>query len=171
MHTEDQPRPALPLLALLALASALGIAVAIALAAVAMLLAAPAYAADSDTDEGSLLLERPAGLAPARLLFTQSDSQEPGHKRVVEAYYNPFEQPLPGVYLYRLPPPGALLERLAFSLAGAEPHHAVFTRRRAGTLVERTGEIAPGETLIIELEYRTYSPRSVLARGPAGRSN
>jgi hypothetical protein len=171
MRTEDQPRPALPLLALLALASALGIAVAIALAAVAMLLAAPAYAADGDTDEGSLLLERPAGLAPARLLFTQSDSQEPGHKRVVEAYYNPFDEPLAGVYLYRLPSPGALLERLSFSLDGAEPHHAVLTRRRAGTLVERTGEIAPGETLIIELEYRTRSPRSVLARGAAGGSN
>ena len=171
MHTEDQPRPALPLLALLALASGLGIAVAIALAAVAMLLAAPAYAADGLAEEGSLLLERPAGLAPAKLLYAQSDSQEPGHKRVVEAYYNPFDEPLAGVYLYRLPLPGAVLERLSFSLGGAEPHRAILTRRRAGTLVERTGEVAPGETLIIELEYRLPSPRSVLARGPAGRSN
>ena len=170
-HTEDQPRPTLPLLALLALASVLGIAVAVALAAVAMLLAAPAYAADGVADVGSLLLERPAGLAPAKLLFAQSDSQEPGHRRVVEAYYNPFGEPLAGVYLYRLPPPGALLERLSFSLGGAEAHHAVLTLRRAGTLVARTGEIPPGETLIIELEYRTRSPRSVLARGPAERSN
>lgn len=76
MDIEQQPKPALPLLALLALASALGIAVAVALAAVAILLAAPAYA-----DEGSLLLERGAGLAKARLLFTQSESEEEGHLR------------------------------------------------------------------------------------------
>ena len=170
MENPQPPRPALPLLALLALASALGVAVAVALAGVAMLLAAPAYATEPVPDEGSLLLERPTGLARAALLFADRGSQEPGHKRVVEAYHNPFDEPLAGVYLYRLPP-GAVLERLSFSLGGAEPHRAVLTRRHAGTLVERTGEVPPGETLIIELEYRTHTRRSVLARGPGVLSN
>ena len=67
MDIEQQPKPALPLLALLALASALGIAVAVALAAVAMLLAAPAYA-----DDGSLLLFRlPQNAVLERLSFTR----------------------------------------------------------------------------------------------------
>ena len=85
MDLEQQPKPALPLLALLALASALGIAVAVTLAAVAMLLAAPAYAGD-----GSLLLERHAGLAQAPLPFAQSERTapiEPGGTLRVELEY------------------------------------------------------------------------------------
>jgi hypothetical protein len=85
MNTQ-QPKPALPLLALLAIASALGVAVAVALAAVAMLLAAPAYA-----DDGNLLLER--------LTFT-----------------------------------------------------------RGARVIERTAPIEPGETLRVELEYRSRAP-------------
>jgi hypothetical protein len=133
MDIEQQPKPALPLLALLALASALGIAVAVALAAVAMLLAAPAYA-----DEGSLLLERGAGLAKARLLFTQSESEEEGHLRLAEAYHNPFDEPVSGVYLFRLP---------------------------QNAVVERTAPIGAGETLRVELEYRARAPRRRVLAG------
>jgi hypothetical protein len=143
---------------LLALASALGIAVAIALAGMAMLLAAPAYA-----DEGSLLLERRAGLARAELLFVESESHEDGHLRLVEAYHNPFAEPLTGVYLYRLPR-NAVLEHLSFTLGAAEPHPALLTYRQGSTLIERTAEIGPGETLVVELEYRNRrAPRRLLA--------
>ena len=37
--------------------------------------------------------------------------------RVVEAYHNPFDEPLAGVYLYRLPQ-NAVLERLSFTPVG-----------------------------------------------------
>lgn len=159
MEIEQQPKPALPLLALLALASALGIAVAVALAAVAMLLASPAYAGD-----GSLLLERRAGLAPAALLFAQSESEEEGHQRLVEAYANPFDEPLAGVYLFRLPQ-NAVLERLSFTLGAAAPEPALLTLRQGARIVERTALIGPGETLRVELEYRAFAPqRRVLTR-------
>src|SRR5919108_5011453 len=81
----ERAKPAAPLFLLLALASALGVAVAVALAAIAMLLAAPAYA-----DEGRLVLERPAGLAEAERLFSESQLLEEGRVLVVEAYYNPY---------------------------------------------------------------------------------
>ncbi len=159
MDIEQPPKPALPLLALLALASALGIAVAVALAAVAMLLAAPAYA-----DEGSLLLERRAGLAQATLLFAQSESEEEGHRRIVEAYANPFDEPLAGVYLFRLPQ-NAVLERLSFTRGAGAPEPALLTLRQGTSLAERTALIGPGETLRVELEYRARAPqRRVLAR-------
>lgn len=148
METQEPPKPALPLLILLALASALGVTVAIALAGVAMLLAAPAYAG-----EGSLLLERRAGLAQAQLLFAESESDEEGHQRIVEAYYNPFDEPLAGVYLYRLPR-NAVLERLAFAFGAVEARPALLTRREGATVVEPTAQLAPGEILRVELEYR-----------------
>jgi len=157
MENTQSPKPALPLLVLLALASALGVAVAIALAGVAMLLAAPAYA-----DEGSLLLERRAGLAQAERLFAQSQSREDGTTRVVEAYHNPFAEPLVGVYLYRLPQ-NALVERLTFTLGAAQPQPAILTIRKGIALVERTAEIGPGETLRVELQFRARSARRVLA--------
>jgi hypothetical protein len=144
------------LLALLALASVLGITAAVVLAGLAMLLAAPAYA-----DEGSLLLERRAGLVWADRLFAETELQENGHKRVVEAYHNPFDEPLTGVYLYRLPQ-HSVLERLTFTLGTAEPQHAVLTRRQGIALVERTAEIGPGETLRVELEYRGAAERRLL---------
>jgi hypothetical protein len=149
MENDQAPRPVLPLLVVLALASALGVAVAIVLAGVTMLLAAPAYA-----DEGSLLLERRAGLAQAKLLFAESESHEDGYTRVVEAYHNPFSEPLSGVYLYRLPQ-DTVLERLSFSLGAVEAQHALLTHRQGATLVERTAEIGAGETLWVELEYRS----------------
>jgi hypothetical protein len=144
---QQPPRPALPLLVLLAAASALGVAVAIVLAGVAMLLAAPAYA-----DEGSLLLERHAGFAAAELLFAESELLEDGRMRVVEAYRNPFAEPLVGVYLYRLPQ-SAVIEHLGFSV-GVELRPALFTLRQGAALVERTAEIGPGEAVRVELEYR-----------------
>jgi hypothetical protein len=164
-HVENEQvrKPALPLLVLLALASALGVAVAIALAGMAMLLAVPAYA-----DEGNLLLERRAGLAQAQLLFAESESDEDGHTRVVEAYHNPFEEPLVGVYLFRLPP-HAVLERLTFTLQAPEPQHALLTHRQGAALVERTAQIGPGETLRVELEYRSRLPRRLLALREAAR--
>ena len=147
MDKPESPKPALPLLALLALASALGVAVAIALAGLAMLLAAPAYA-----DEGNLLLERRTGLEEAELLFAESESFGDGLTRVVEEYHNPFAEPLVGVYLFRLPH-HAVLERLTFTPGSADVSPALLTRRQ-GALIERTAEIAPGETLRVELEYR-----------------
>ena len=152
MEIEQQPKPALSLLALLALASALGIAVAVALAGVAMLLAAPAYA-----DEGSLLLERRTGLA-------QAQSEEQGHRRIVETYANPFDEPLAGVYLFRLPR-NTVLERLAFTRDARAAEPAMLTLREGASVVERTAPIGPGETLRVELEYRARVPqRRVLAR-------
>jgi hypothetical protein len=154
---EQAPRPALPLLALLALASVLGVAVAVALAGVAMLLAAPAYA-----DEGALLLERRGALAEAELVFAAYDTLEQGQTRVVEVYQNPYGEPLAGVYLFRLPP-NAVLEHLRFALAETQPQPAVLTLRQGAALVERTAEIGPGETLVVELEYR-LAPRPRGAR-------
>jgi hypothetical protein len=163
------------LLVLLALASALGVAVAIALAGVAMLLAAPAYA-----DDGNLLLERPAGLAHARLLFAEAETQEDGpvvRTRVRQGFGNPFAEPLAGVYLLRLPD-DAVLEELTFSVLpedGERPdapitaRPAVLTLRKGPALVERTAQIGPGETLLVELEYRRRGVRRVLALSEAVR--
>jgi len=160
MQTDQPPRPTLPLLALLALASALGVAVAVALAGIAMLLAAPAYAG-----EGSLLLQRPAAVAAAPLLFAETESQEHGpivRTRVVEAFRNPFHERLAGVYLHRLPE-NAVLERLTLTVlaqdAGAAPaapavRHAVLTLSEPATLAGQTAELGPGETLLVELEYQ-----------------
>jgi hypothetical protein len=156
-ETKTPAKAALPLLALLAMASALGVTVAIALAGVAMLLAAPAYA-----DEGGLMLERGARLERAKLLFAERESDEDGHERIVEAYHNPFDEPLSGVYLYRLPR-DAVLERLTFAVPALEARRALLTRREGATIVERTAEIGPGETLIVELEYRRASARRLMA--------
>ena len=145
--SQKNPRPVLALVALLALASALGVAVAVALAGFAMLLAAPAYAA-----EGSLFLARRGALA-----------EEYGHARRLEVYYNPFDEPLAGVYLPRLPL-NARLERLTFALGDFETQPAVIVLRPGAAHVEQTAEIGPGETLRVELEYRSRGPRRVLAR-------
>jgi hypothetical protein len=161
MQEADKPaRPALPLLMLLALASALGITVAIVLAGITMLLAAPAYA-DGGREAG-LLLERRAGSAWADRVSTLSEPHADGVVRVVEAYQNPYGEPLAAVYLHRLPP-DAVVERLVFTLGAAAPHAALLTRRPGGVLVERTAEIGPGETLVVELEYRRRSARRLLA--------
>jgi uncharacterized protein involved in exopolysaccharide biosynthesis len=170
-QAETPSRPALPLLVLLAFASALGIAVAIALAGITMLLAAPAYAG-----EGSLLLERRAGMAEARRLFSESESLQDGavvRVRVLEEFRNPFAERLAGFYLHRLPE-HAVLEHLRFRATAEDAAplatvHAVLTQRGGGALVERTMEIGPGETLLVELEYRARSPRRVLAAGAAFR--
>lgn len=147
-QVEQPAKPILPLFILLALASALGVAVAVVLAGIAMLLAAPAYA-----DEGALLLERPAGLVHAECVLAESESLDDGQTRVVEVYQNPYPETLAGVYLYRLPQPG-VVERLSFSAGAGEAVPAVFTVRQGTTLVERTARIGPGETLVVELEYR-----------------
>ena len=142
------------------MASALGVAVAVALAGVAMLLAAPAYAG-----EGSLLLERRGAMAEAERLSAAVESREDGEAvttRVVEVYHNPFAEALAGVYVYRLPP-NAVLERLSFTPEVAAARPALLTRRQAAALVEPTEALGPGETLVIELVYRTRSMRRVLA--------
>jgi hypothetical protein len=160
MESQQAKRPALPLLALLAMASALGVAVAIALAGVTMLLAAPAYAG-----EGSLLLERRGAMAEAKRLSAEVESQEDGEAvmtRVVEVYHNPFEERLVGMYLYRLPH-NVALERVSFTPASAEPHYAVLRRRNGATLIEPTEALGSGETLVVELVYRTRSVRRLLA--------
>lgn len=160
MESQQAKRPALPLLALLAMASALGVAVAIALAGVTMLLAAPAYAG-----EGSLLLERRGAMAEAKRLSAEVESQEDGEAvmtRVVEVYHNPFEERLVGMYLYRLPH-NVALERVSFTPASAEPHYAVLRRRNGAALIEPTEALGSGETLVVELVYRTRSVRRLLA--------
>lgn len=160
MENEQAKTPAVPLLALLVMASALGAAVAVALAGVAMLLAAPAYAG-----EGSLLLERRGAMAEAERLSAQVESLEEAEAvmtRVVEVYQNPFAETLQGVYLYRLPP-NVVLERLSFTPQATVPQPALLTRRQAASLVEATEVLGPGETLIVELIYRTRSVRRVLA--------
>lgn len=161
VETNEAKRPALPLLALLALASALGMAVAIALAGITMLLASPAYAG-----EGSLLLERRGAMAEAERVSAEVESREDGEvvvTRVVEVYHNPFNEALAGFYVYRLPP-NVVLERLSFAPEAAEARHAVLTRREAGALLEPTEALAPGETLVVVLQYRTRPARRVLAR-------
>ena len=165
----EAPRPVVPLLALLALASALGVASAIILAGLAMLLAAPAYA-----DDGSLLLERRGKMAEARLVFAEAESYVEGavvRTRVLEEYANPFAEQLAGVYLHRLPE-DAILEQLTFTLVAkdgeltdvpVEARHALLTLRKGAGLVQPTAQIGPGETLVVELEYRAGIPRRVLA--------
>jgi hypothetical protein len=104
-------------------------------------------------------------MAEAKRLSAEVQSQEDGETlmtRVVEVYHNPFEEPLAGVYLYRLPP-NVSLERLSFTPPAAEPHHAVLTRRGGVAVVEPTQALGPGETLVVELVYRTRSMRRVLA--------
>jgi hypothetical protein len=56
-----------------------------------------------------------------------------------------------------------VLERLSFTPPGAEPHQAVLTRRNAIALIEPTEALGPGETLVVELVYRTRTMRRVLA--------
>jgi len=172
---EEAPRPALPLLALLALASALGVACAIVLAGLAMLLASPAYA-----DDGSLLLERSAGMAEARLVFSETEATEDAEglrTRVLAEYANPFAERLAGVYLHRRPE-NAVLEQLTFTLiaedgeqldAPAAARHALLLLKKGAALVQPTVRIGPGETLLVELEYRAAVPRRVLAAREAVR--
>jgi len=172
LNLEDQElsletrRPALPFVVLLALASALGVAVAIALAGVTMLLAAPAYAGDASvTGGGSLLLERHGAMAEAERLSAEIESREDGDvliTRVVEVYHNPFDEPLTGFYLYRLPG-NVVLDRLSFAPEAAEARHALLSQRESGALVEPTEELGTGETLVVVLQYRTRSVRRILA--------
>jgi len=166
-----EPRKAaLPLLLLLALASALGVAVAVALAGVAMLLAVPAYAQEgSDSGlrdtAGSLVLERHGAMAEAERLSAEIESREDGDvliTRVVEVYHNPFDEPLTGFYLYRLPA-NVVLDRLSFAPEAAEARHALLTHRESGALFEPTEALGPGETLVVVLQYRTRSVRRIMA--------
>ena len=122
-----------------------------------MLLAAPAYA-----DARGLFLERSAGLVGAKLIFAESESQENGLTSVVETYLNPFDEPLAGVYLFR-PPHDAVVERLTLSFGTTDAQRAMLTIREGRALVERLGDIAPGETVRVQLEYRSRSARRVLA--------
>jgi hypothetical protein len=91
--------------------------------------------------------------------------------RVWEEFRNPFAERVAGVYLHRLPE-NVVLDRLTFtvrsedggeSLPPVAAHHALFAMRAGAALIERTAEIGPGETLLVELEYRTRSARRVLA--------
>ena len=168
-NNPETPRPALPLLALLALASALGVTSAIVLAGLAMLLAAPAYAED-----GSLLLERRAGMAEARLVFSETEAREDGAMlriRVLEEYANPFAEELDGVYLHRLPE-NAIVEQLTFTVIAEDGEQleapiaarpALLALKKGAALVQAAARIGPGETLLVELEYRAGAPRRVLA--------
>ena len=154
-ETTAAPKPALPLLALLALASVLGVAVAVVLAGLAMLLAAPAYGAEI---EGHLLLEREGRLAEAPLLHIETETTHAGpvvYTRIVAVFQNPFGERLAALYVHRLPP-DATLERLALGEEeeAVEARPAVLRLGSQPHVVERAAEIGPGETLVIELEYR-----------------
>ena len=140
---------------------ALGVAVAVALAGVAMLLAAPAYAG-----EGSLLLERRGAMAEAARLSAEIESREDGEAvmtRIVEVVPQPVCRTLAGVYLYRLPA-NAVLERLSFTPEAGRGRPCAADPggkpRRWSSPPKRLG---PGETLMVELVYRTRSVRRVLA--------
>jgi hypothetical protein len=56
-----------------------------------------------------------------------------------------------------------VLERLSFNAEAAAPQPALLTRRRTGGLLETTRSLGPGETLVVELIYRTRGVRRVLA--------
>src|SRR5687768_16046507 len=155
---QQPPKAALPLLALLVRASALSVAVASAHEGAALLLAAPAYA-----DERGLFLERRDGLVVAKLVLVESDSHDDGLTSLVETYVHPFDEPLAGLYVFR-PPANARVEHFTVWFGSAEAQPAMLSFREGRALVERVGEIAPGGTVRVQLEYRSRSARRVLAR-------
>jgi hypothetical protein len=59
---------------------------------------------------------------------------------------------LAGLYLHRLPPQ-AVIERLSYAV-DPDFRSAVLTLRQGAALVERIGEIGPGELFRVEVEYR-----------------
>ena len=85
-------------------------------------------------------------------MFSECEALENGRVRVVEAYYNPYAEPLAGLYLHRLPPQ-AVIERLSYAV-DPDFRSAVLTLRQGAALVERIGEIGPGELFRVEVEYR-----------------
>ena len=104
-------------------------------------------------------------MAEAERVSTEVESREEGEAvmtRVVEVYHNPFAETLKGVYLYRLPP-NVMLERLSFTPEAAAARPALRTTRQTAALVEPTEALGPGETLSVELVFRTRSVRRVLA--------
>ena len=109
-------------------------------------------------------------MAEARRVSAEIESLAEGEvvlTRVLEVYHNPYDQPLAAVYVYRLPA-NTRIERLSFSPGTARPGLAVLNRRETAVLVEPIEAVGPGETVIVELEYRRRSVRRVLALGEAG---
>lgn len=179
MQTEHHPRAALPLIALLTLASALGAAVAIILAGVTMLLAAPAYAEPARANEAGFFLRSSDGdRVAAPLLATDVAFRVSGpvaRARVVQTFRNPHDVWYEGVYVFPLPESGAVdrlvlrigtrvvegeirereLAQQAYARARAAGQRAaLLDQERPNIFTTSVANIAPGETVVVELEYQ-----------------
>lgn len=161
METNPQPpKPALPLIVLLALASALGVAVAVVLAGVTMLLAAPAYAGEEGVQEGGkLVLRSRAGEEVwAPVLRTEVRFRVSGpvaRARVVQSFRNPKDAWCDGVYLLPLPESGEV-DRLLLKVGGRVVEGEI--QELPNALATRVGNVGPGETVEIEVEYEQPLP-------------
>ncbi len=177
--TEHPPKAALPLIALLTLASALGVTVAIILAGLTMLLAAPAYAEPARTKEaGFFLRSRGGDPVAAPLLATDVAFRVSGpiaRARVVQTFRNPHDAWYEGVYVFPLPESGAVdrlvlrigtrvvegeirereLAKQAYAQARAAGQRAaLLDQARPNIFSTSVANIAPGETVVVELEYQ-----------------
>lgn len=177
--TEHPPKAALPLIALLTLASALGVTVAIILAGLTMLLAAPAYAEPARTKEaGFFLRSRGGDPVAAPLLATDVAFRVSGpiaRARVVQTFRNPHDAWYEGVYVFPLPESGAVdrlvlrigtrvvegeirereLAKQAYAQARAAGQRAaLLDQARPNIFSTNVANIAPGETVVVELEYQ-----------------
>lgn len=177
--TEHHPKAALPLIALLTLASALGVTVAIILAGLTMLLAAPAYAEPARTKEaGFFLRSRGGDPVAAPLLATDVAFRVSGpiaRARVVQTFRNPHDAWYEGVYVFPLPESGAVdrlvlrigtrvvegeirereLAKQAYAQARAAGQRAaLLDQARPNIFSTNVANIAPGETVVVELEYQ-----------------
>ena len=77
------------------------------------------------------------------------------HTRIVATFQNPFAERLAAWYVHYLPP-DAILHRLTLGEEeeAIEAQPAVLRLDPQTRIVERAAEIGPGETLVIEVEYR-----------------
>lgn len=161
---------AFDVLTFLAYAATLGLFIGALLGGVALLLSTSAHAADGDAD-GTLLLRRApdAAATPARLISSETVLRSDGpiqRVRVIQAFRNPLQETLEGVYTLRLPD-NATLERLVVRVSDAEDDGdeiddgdagpvaspALLSTEGTGVVARSIAGIEPGETVLIELEY------------------
>jgi hypothetical protein len=163
---------ALDVLIFLAYAAMLGLCVGALLGALALMLASPAHAAGDGA--ANLLLRRTpdaaAWAAPLISADTMFRSDGPIQRvRVVQAFRNPFQEGMEGLFVMRLPA-NATLERLTLTVRAiadddreeAEPleadepvgSYALLPADEPGLLTRLISEIEPGETVLVEVEYQ-----------------
>jgi hypothetical protein len=164
---------AMDVLTFLAAAAALGLGVGTVLGVLALVLAAPAHAGPAAA--GSLLLHRQASenAVPAPLVSTDTSFRADGpilRVRIVQAFRNPLQERLEGLYVIHLPQ-DAVLDRIAVRVQetgqneGDEDSawHAcdpaaspalLSGAEGAGVVSRAIAGIEPGETVWIELEYQ-----------------